>query len=165
MVELSRFMNEINWLVSLLVAIPLSVAGNLLTPYVQNWWAGKSNKTARARLLVVEREFTQASRFAKDRSTLNSYLLISVITIVVLFALTNVLMGLVSTLMLTPIPVEMVEYVRLAIPITSLLTALLNIMAVVRATQAATVYRRVENFAQYESETNALLAKLRSNAA
>ncbi len=158
-------MNEINWLVSLLVAIPLSIAGNLLTPLFQNWKASKSKTWAAARLCVVEREFKQASRLAADNGKLNTFLLVSLISIIVLFALPSVFGGFASALFAFPEAMGDTFLLRLVGGTSGMGSALFNLMAIIRATQALTVYRRVRNYAEYENETNALLERLRSSAA
>ena len=49
---------EINWALSLLAAIPLSIIANLLTPKVASWWSLRSHAkaTRRAEALEIELE-------------------------------------------------------------------------------------------------------------
>jgi hypothetical protein len=162
--DLNKFMNEINWLVSLFVAIPLSIAGNLLTPLFQNWRAQRSQGAARRRLEVVAKELEQATTFAADRAQLNTYLIVSLLIVIVLFSFPNVFGGFFAMLYLIPFPNEG-AVARIVAAGTGLVTALLNLMAIMRATQAITVYHRVRDFSKYEAESKTLLSQLRSNAA
>lgn len=164
MEDINKFMNEINWLVSLFVAIPLSIAGNLLTPLFQNWKAGKSRSAAQKRLKVVEKEFEQALQLASDSGRLNTYLLVSLLSVIVLFSFPNVFGGLFSMLYALPFVFEGVLARGIAVA-SGMFSALFNLMAIVRATQAITVYQRVRDFSKYEPETKALLEQLRSSAA
>ena len=164
MEELNKLMNEINWLISLLVAIPLSIAGNLLTPLFQNWKSRKSQSAARQRLKVVEKELEQATRLYADPGQLNTYLLVSLLAVIVLFSLPNVFGGLFSMLFVFQWPVDS-NLARMISAASGMFSALFNLMAIVRATQAITLYQRVRDFTKYEPETKTLLEQLRANAA
>lgn len=163
--DLNKFMNEINWLVSLLVAIPLSIAGNLLTPLFHNWKAGKSKRAAKARLTTLEKEIAQAKRLASDLNRLNTYLLVSLLTVILFFALPGVFGGFVSVLFILPSSMDGGILPRFIGASSGMFSALFNLMAVVRAIEAVKVYKRVANFSNYEIETNALIERLRANAA
>ena len=51
------------------------------------------------------------------------------------------------------------------IAFSGMLGALLNLMAVMRAGQALTIYHRVREFDKYEKEATSLIEQLKSNAA
>ena len=165
MEELNKLMNEINWLVSLLVAIPLSIAGNLLTPLLQNWKAGKSRNAARNRLQALERELRQAAYLASDPSRLNTYLLSSLLLVIVLFAFPNVFGGLFAVIYVFPGSMDGGFLTRAIAASSGMLNALFNLMAIVRAVEAMKVRQRVGGFAEYEAETRALIEKLRTSSA
>ena len=161
--ELNKVMNEVNWLVSLLVAIPLSIAGNLLTPRFQNWRSRKSRTSALRRLATVEKELKQAERLASNPSYLNSYLLVSLLAVLVLFSISNVINGFFTVLFTAPAPTG-----RLAIlvgAISGMANALFNLMAVIRASQAMTVYQRVQDYKNYSSETAQTIEALKRGEA
>lgn len=163
MEDLNKTMNDINWLISLLVAIPLSIAGNMLTPLFQNWRASKSKNSAQKRLKVVEQELDQASKFSTDAGQLNTYLLVSLLGVILLFALPNVFGGVLSMLYAIPAIIDS-AFGRFFTAFSGMLGALLNLMAVMRAEQALTIYHRVREFEKYKKETESLIEQLKANA-
>lgn len=46
------------------LAIPLSVIGNLLTPKVRNWWAGRSAKAMRRRINELEENLADMEKYS-----------------------------------------------------------------------------------------------------
>jgi hypothetical protein len=159
--DISNLMNEINWLITLLAAIPLSVVANLFTPRIQNWLAHKSRGAAGKRLIVVEREFEQARQFASDKVQLNTYLLVSVLGVIILFSLPNVVNGIVTPIWTFSSLLD--TSVSRALTIFSgMFSALLNLMAITRAIDAITVFQRVRDFQSYTAKAMPILEQLRS---
>lgn len=69
--DISAWFNEVNWLISLLAAIPLSVLANLLTPSVQRWYAGRSQRAALARAAELKRRVDELRAIATDPGRLH----------------------------------------------------------------------------------------------
>ena len=64
---IASFFKEINWALSLLGAVILSIIANLLTPIIQNKLAGRSTRRARRRLRELEADLSKVSLFALNR--------------------------------------------------------------------------------------------------
>ena len=157
--ELNKVMNEVNWLVSLLVAIPLSIAGNLLTPRFQNWRSSKSRRTAERRLATVEKELRQVEKLSSNPSHLNTYLLVSLLSVLVLFSFSNVVSSFFSVLFVAPTDSHLLA--RLFGAMSGMANALFNLMAIIRASQALTVYQRVRDYPTYSIKTQQVVETLR----
>jgi hypothetical protein len=46
-------------LMALILALPLAIVGNLVTPPLRNWWAERSIESTRSRLLKLEAQFAE----------------------------------------------------------------------------------------------------------
>jgi hypothetical protein len=51
-------------IVAILLAIPLSVLANLLTPRIQNWWSQRSAKSLRSRIHKLQQELAEYQPYA-----------------------------------------------------------------------------------------------------
>jgi hypothetical protein len=161
MIDFLKILNEINWLLSLLIAIPLSILGNILTPTVQNWIGGHSKNAAKKRIEILENEISQHTLFFNNRSIFNSHLIMQLIVLIVFLAIPNVLMGVLASFMFTPLPESLFPIMQFMPALIMIITSLFNVMAVVRAIQSIKLFNRVENFSKYELETMALINKLK----
>ena len=65
-----EFLKEINWLVSLLVGIPLSIVANLLTPKLQNWLAKRSMQKSKKRITLINLEYKKIDFLKKNKDIL-----------------------------------------------------------------------------------------------
>lgn len=162
MEKLIQFLSDINWLVTFIIGIGLSILANLLTPPVQNWMAGRSQKSAERRIKIVQKELGEMSRFATDSTSLNSYLILGLMIVILSFAVTNVLNSFHSSLMYTAWKNDITSFLSGG---TQGLIIALNLTAMRRVIEAVRVYKRVINFDVYKVETNALLSKLEELAA
>lgn len=61
--------------IGLVLAIPLSIAGNMMTPRAQQWLSQRSSTRRHKRHERLVSEFEQVRKFADDRARFNTYLL------------------------------------------------------------------------------------------
>jgi len=65
------WMKDVNWVISLLAAIPLSIAANLLTPKVANWWSQRSDSKKAKRREKLKAELERIRNIASNKETLH----------------------------------------------------------------------------------------------
>jgi hypothetical protein len=83
-------LNQINWAISLLGAVLLSVIANLVTPIVKNWIAAWSRSSATARIEELESELQKISKYSNSQEL--SYLVsTSILQVLVFFSLASAL--------------------------------------------------------------------------
>lgn len=68
-----------SWWLAVLLAVPLSIMANLLTPPIHNWLSDRSTEQAIERLTDLEKEYSEVSKYASNKPAFNSYLLSVVI--------------------------------------------------------------------------------------
>ncbi len=79
-----KILNEIDWGITLLAAIPLSIAANLLTPVVQTWHSGKSKKKTDERLIKLRRRLEKVKEYKSDSEALYQETLLVILRCILL---------------------------------------------------------------------------------
>jgi hypothetical protein len=64
-----------SWWLALLLAVPLSVAANLITPYIQDWLSLRNEGLALDRITELKTEYLKVERYASNPELLNTYLI------------------------------------------------------------------------------------------
>ena len=164
MSQMNAAMNEINWLISLLVAIPLSIAGNLLTPIFLNWRARRSKRAATKRLREVSRDYLQIQRFANDPMRLNTYLLLALLISLLLFAVPAALAGLGSMIRVLR-PDASSQAVSVVTFVAGFTSAVLNLNAVIMIARTISICQKARNFERHQPLFEAQIEELKSSAA
>lgn len=145
---------EVNWLISLVVGLILSVVGNLLTPYVANWLATTSRVRARKRIKVLETDLALASLFAEAPQRLTIYALDSILRLVIVVSVASAISALSTLTTLMPIAIPLPE-------IGAVLSSILYMYGVGAATVSARLLDHARDFARYKRETEQLLERLK----
>ena len=138
-------LKKIDWAISLLASIPLSVLANLLTPSYLSWRTRKSVNKRKARAADLQAELASIRRLKEDPGALaeeNYMALFQTLTF----------LGLGSAFAAFPI-IDL---------LTSPFAALLLMMSVISARRQYIVLRRCQRFAEYESAINEQIAALSS---
>ena len=151
-----KTLQEVNWLVSLLASIPLSIAANLLTPIIRDWFASRSSKRARARLGELDAELRFLTEMAASDTELIRYSLWSLLKVLAYFALASAvatMAGIVPTL---------VDFhqARPFYAIVYAFSALLYLVAFNRGQDAARLLYRVRHFECERKRINERIASL-----
>ena len=160
MTQINAVMNEINWLVSLLVAIPLSIAGNLLTPAFLNWRARRSKTAATKRLEVISRDYAQIQRFATDPMQLNTYLLLALLSSLLLFAIPAAIAGF-SSMFRVIRPGASSQAVSVLTFVAGFTSATLNLNAVIMIARTISICQKARNFSRHQPLFEAQIKKLK----
>lgn len=65
------------FILPLILAIPIGIFSNLLTPHIKNWWAKSSAGRARKRLVKINAEYEKVSRYFHSKEDLIIYISIT----------------------------------------------------------------------------------------
>jgi multidrug efflux pump subunit AcrB len=138
--QVFNFMSEINWTLSLIAAIPLAIAANLLTPKVANKLAQHSRKKAEKRIKELEAELHEVLDFATNADKLKHMNWIALFRILLAMALA----GLVGSLGVLFFPI----------------TATIYFIAFILVQKQLALIRRCSEFQKYENKTTEEIKKL-----
>lgn len=155
-------LKDINWLVSLIVAVPLSIAANLLTPYIRDWYAKRSSERAKKRIAEVEAEHKEISLYLESKDGLILLLLSTILRVLVMFSLASAIafMGSIpSALSLAPYEISILFY-----GVTGALSVFLYLIGINHGLKALTKFGKVMKYEQYSSEVESLKSELREVA-
>jgi hypothetical protein len=148
----------INWLISLLAAIPLSIAANLLTPFIRDWFARRSSQKAATRLEEIEKELVFVSEMAASERELLRFVLWSLLRVLVYFAMASAIATL-GSMPWAIMPIRS-DIVGPAFAAVGAISAMLYLLAVLRGNDAAKVLWQVRHFEKYKADIEARMAKL-----
>ncbi len=138
---------EINWVLSLAAAIPLSIVANLLTPKLQNWLAKRSTEKAAKRLADLESELDRITSFKNEKELLLHETIYVILKVVVIIGIGNAITSIPFTYIITD-PIGAVIY-------------LVGIMAGISHLALIT---KVKRFDEYQKTIEAQKESLRSEA-
>lgn len=178
------------WL-GLLASVPLAVLANLLTPWLQDRWARRNYDRARRRVAVRERELAKVASIRGTPGALTEHLLVTVLSIVAIFAVTTLITSAVATVVtayettqvLSPPDVAGIEAelehleegevffdqspAFVVTQVSYLVTQLIFLPAMLAVTVLALntlrLVRRVRNYETYTRETKARIDRLVQN--
>jgi hypothetical protein len=136
-------LKKIDWAISLLASIPLSILANILTPTYLSWRTRKSSKKRRVRAADLQAELDSIRRLKEEPSALAEE------NYIALFQ-TLTFLGVGSALVAFPI-IDL---------LTSPLAALNFMMSVLSARRQYIVLRRCQGFAEYESSIKEQISAL-----
>lgn len=136
-------LKKIDWAISLIASIPLSILGNILTPTFQSWRARKSTERTQKRIDQLNAELEQVKHLNSDYQALSMQMY---------SALFKVLIFLGFGLALSSFPIIDL--------ITQPVAALLFAMAVLSASKQYKLLRRSQNYAEYEQSIKVQIAEL-----
>lgn len=140
-------LREINWLLSLLAAIPLSIAANFITSWLQGWLARRSAVRARRRVRRLEADLAELGGYRQDPLRLTVVLQEAVVRLLLYVALAS------ATATLGALPETLVpETSSIVLSATS---ALLYLLAVLRAMNVLRLVSRVRQYEAFQREVEA----------
>ena len=91
--QLLETLGKVDWAISLLAAIPLAIASNLLTPRVQKWLSSRSETKKQKRYGVLEKELTKIKDFVETPEKLNYETYISIISILMQLSIGSIMIA------------------------------------------------------------------------
>jgi len=145
---LIEWMKEINWILSLIVAIPLSITANILTPRFQNWFAKRSTEKTTKRLSEIKEQLSEVERFQNDTLGLLHETVRITLKVIIFIGIGNAI---------TSIPIPM------AYLIVDPIGALLYLIGITSGIRHLSLISRVNNFDGYYKEINAQIEILEKN--
>ena len=148
-------LNQINWAISLLGAVLLSVIGNLVTPIVKNWIAAWSRSSATARIEELESELQEISKYSNSQEL--SYLVsTSILQVLVFFSLAGALttLGYSYIGMLNSYSVIILNFVI------GIMSTLLYLLGFIRSIRALSTINKVRYLDEYKANIEKSIASL-----
>lgn len=139
-----EWLKDINWALSLLAAIPLSIVANMITPKVQNWFGRRSGDKARKRIDELEHELDNIEKFIENKENFYLYLVRQGFIILMLLGIGN----LVSSI----IPI-----------ISGVFGSIFYLIAINKGLKSAQLIENVTNFDSYKDKINAQIIEMRSS--
>ena len=145
-------LSNINWVISTIGAVVLSILANLLTGPVQDWLAKRSDRRSENRAKELRAQFEEVADLV--HSPTKFYLTILVLVVKVLLA------DLVASL-LSNILYAVVFQFRAGSILVPFTTALVYVVGINYAYKALRLIGRVRNFSKYENEIASRIASLK----
>ncbi|HXU37338.1 MAG TPA: hypothetical protein VN937_13335 [Blastocatellia bacterium] len=162
MEELAKLLSGINWFISIVGAILLSILGNLLTTPVQNLLARRSMKRSKKRVGELKAQLSQIETFVNTPSTFYLFIIsimtrVTVITLIA-FALSDMTSASINA------SVSLTRFIKIYPEIlyaaSQLLTALFYVIGVNYTLKALRVIKRVQHFSEYKGQIEKAIASL-----
>ncbi|QPB12017.1 hypothetical protein [Providencia phage PSTCR3] len=163
---------KIDLWITILLAIPLSIAGNILTPKITAWYEKYSNKSKKIKLEKSRsRKIDQLDKLRKERDKITDYhdnphyfnqlLLVTIIKISLLAAMA-VMYGVIISLMdkTTSIPEPLLTFVSILLALVIMLSCL-SIMKL--CNDALNIHKKIKNFHSYDTNITQAIKKLTSD--
>ena len=82
-----EWIKDINWVIALLAAIPLSITANLLTPVARNFLARRSQVRRTGRIEELRAELTRIQEYKKDPASFYNATFVSLFRVLIFLAL------------------------------------------------------------------------------
>ena len=157
---------QVNWIISLLMAILLSIIANLVTPSIRNWYAKFSKKRSSARVEVLKSELEEISKYANSPSELSLLVSYSILQVLVFFSIASAIATLATTM---PFMAENMSYstqfiMEIFSPLYYLLSSLFYLLGVFMAQKTLRIISRIRNFDKYKSNIEKSIISLEENS-
>ena len=158
---LMDFFSQVNWIISLLMAIILSIIANLVTPNIRNWLAKWSESRSSARIEELRSDLEEISKYVDSPSKLSLLISYSILEALIFFSIASAIasLGTAMPLMLYTSNFKLYEPKYLEV-IYLLASSLLYLLGVMRAQKVLKITRRVRYFDKYRSEIGKSIASL-----
>lgn len=137
--EAIYWFSQINWILSFIAALIISIAANLLTPRIKNKLAERSETAANKRIKELEQELLHIQKLYNNRNDLNMDSLRSIFKILLSFGLGG-----------------------FAGSFLSLFGTIFYLIAVVEAQRQISLLEKISDFDTYKINTQAILDSLKS---
>ena len=156
---------QINWIISLLVAILLSIIANLFTPSISNWLAKLSESRSSARVEELKSDLEEISKYANSPSKLSLLISHTIIQVLIFFSLASAIasLGTAMPFVLWSISVETdaLEYIS---PLYLLSSSLLYLMGVMSAMKVSRIISKIRKFDTYKLQMEKIITSLEKSA-
>jgi len=139
--QLIEWLQQYSWVLTLLLAIPLSILANLLTDPFKQWMASRSFEQSRKRVKQLESELDYATKLVQDREKLSLESTKVILTVLIDIGLG----GATSSLLF-------------------LAGFVFYLMAVLEGYRHMRLLNRVANFDEYKRNTELRISKLKTSA-
>lgn len=160
--DLSNSFAGINWVVSIIGAIVLSILANLLTSPVQNRLARINAKRSEKRIQQLQSQLAQIENFVSNSPTFYSYILLLIVKIVLItliaFAVSDI------TLASINVAVDLARYhryINVLYAISQFTTSLLYIIGINYTFVALRTIKRVQAFHEYKAEVERTISSFK----
>ncbi len=152
-------------MLGLILAVPLSILGNLATPWVQDRWAKRNLQRSTARADDLERELTRVECYAQDPTTFHTYILGVVVRLAGLAASFSAAATALVALVIMTQGAYLSQAMRLLGAILALFIFMFSMTAFVAfvnmTTNALRLIAAVTDFAEYKASIEGRLRALR----
>lgn len=151
------------FILSVLLAIPMGVIANLITPHIKNWWAKSSAFRAEKRLGKIESEHSKILFYNENKQDLIIYIsktILQSLTRLAISGLTPLFIILVNSMFpdVRLFDTESENYIALIFTL-SISYTFFGI-AFVKSIQCANIIQKVVNFDSYQIKTDQLKTSL-----
>ena len=159
--EFLDIFNQINWIISLLAGIILSIIANLFTPSIRNWLAKISKSRSSARVEELKLDLEEISEYANSPSKLSLLISHTIIQVLIFFSLASAIasLGTAMPFMLWSVDVRFYEAEYIS-PLYLLLSSLLYMTGVINAQKISRMITKVRNFDEYKSKMEKIIISL-----
>ena len=89
-----ELLSQINWIISFIVAIILSILANLFTPNIRNWLAKWSESRSSARIEEMKSDLEEISKYKDSPSMLSLLTSQSILEVLLFFSLASAIASL-----------------------------------------------------------------------
>lgn len=163
---------KIDLWITILLAIPLSIAGNILTPKITAWYEKHSNKSKKIKLEKsrsrkidqldkLKKERDKITQYKNDKHYFNQLLLVTIIKVSLTAAMTvmyGVIILLIDKAPRIPEPLLTIASILLSLVI---MISCLSIMKL--CNDALSMHKKIKNFPDYDKSMTQAIAKLDSD--
>ena len=153
--------SQINWIISLLMGILLSIIANLFTPSIRNWLAKRSESRSSARVEELKLDLEEISKYANSPSNLSLLISHTIIQVLIFFSLASAIasLGTAMPFVLWSVNVRYNELEYLS-PLYLLSSSLLYLVGVMNALKVSRIINKVRNFDKYKSNMEKIIISL-----
>lgn len=157
---------QVNWILSLLMAIILSIIANLVTPSIRNRYAKLSEKRSSARVELLKSELEEICKYANSPSELSLLVSTSILQVLVFFSMASAIATLATMMpfmgktVLNTGP-SVMDFLS---PLYYLLSSLGYLFGVFIALNTLKITSRIRSFDKYKSNIEKSIISLEKNS-
>jgi len=164
--ELLELFAQVNWIISILIALLFSIIANLVTPSIRNWYAKFSKKRSSARVEVLKSELEEVSKYANSTSELSLLVSTSILQVLVIFSMASAVATFAAIM---PFMAKNVLdsdrlMMELMSPLYYFLSSLSYVLGVFMASNTLKITSRIRNFDKYKSNIEKSIIDLEENS-
>ena len=158
---LLELLSQINWIMSLLMAVLLSIIANLFTPSIRNWLAKMSDNRSSARVEELKLDLEEISKYVISPSKLSLLISHTIIRVLIFFSLASAVatLGTAMPFVLWNVSIRSagLEYASF---LYLLISSMLYLLGVASGQRVSRLIYKVRNFDEYKSKTEKIIISL-----